>query len=235
MKLHIATFCFGGEVPRGGAPRWATDLGEMRPDLKITCPGAADILIGMDYKSIPLYSVSCNLGKGGTLAFGNGDPVFRKAALFTEVFINDTPIGYPFALLLLSDQSDSWFGRLMLKYSPNTMVYGRAMNGRTEYLPATKQRHDDQQDVLASNEEFFKHACGALHISQNACWFVHEINVINQNELRMSAKIVDFNHHVQYGSSQERNDAWKSLITHPVPFAPGQSATADNHAGASSF
>ena len=149
MKLHTATLCFGGDVPNGGTPKWSTDLGEVKPELKITYPGADDILKGMDYKSIPLYSVSCNLGKGGGLAFGNEKPVFRKAALFTEVFINDTPIGYPFALLLLSDQSDSWFGRLILKYSPNTMVYGKATNGRTEYLPATKQRHDNQQDGLA--------------------------------------------------------------------------------------
>jgi len=222
MKLHAATFCFGGDVPHGGNPKWSTDLGEVKPDLKIIYPGADDILKGMDYKSIPLYSVSCNLNKGGALHLGTESPTFRKAALFTEVFINDTPIGYPFTLLLLSDQSNSWFGRLILKYSPKTIVYGNIVDGKPVYVQATQERYDDQHDILASNEEFFRRAYSALGLSPDACWFVHEINVINQNELRMSAIIVDKEHSKMYASPQARKEAWEALVMPPKGFNFGQ-------------
>lgn len=222
MKLHAATLCFGGDVPNGGQPKWATDLGELKPDLKIIYPGADSVLKGMDYKSIPLFAVSCNMNKGGALHLGSESPSFRKAALFTEVFINDVQISYPFVLLLISDQTPTWYGRLILKYSPRTIVYGNVVDGKPQYVLATSQRCNDRRDILVTNEEFFKRACRALGISQDACWFVHEINVVNQNELHMSAKIVDPNHHVQYGSPQERKQAWEALITPPVAFNPNQ-------------
>ena len=222
MKLHAATFCFGGNVPHGGNPKWSTDLGEVRPDLKIIYPGADDVLKGMDYKSIPLYSVSCNLNKGGALHLGSESPTFRKASLFTEVFINDTPIGYPFALLLLSDQSQSWFGRLILKYSPKTIVYGNMVDGKPVYVQATQERYDGRHDILASNEEFFRRAYSALGLSPDACWFVYEINVINQNELHMSAVIVDRDNQVMYDSPIARKEAWEALIMPPESFSFNQ-------------
>ena len=90
MKLNNGSLCFGSIIEKGGGtPSWSTDLGERRPDLKITYEGCDNILKGMDYKSIPLFAVACNLGKGGALNIGSQSPLFRKAALFEKVFINN--------------------------------------------------------------------------------------------------------------------------------------------------
>ena len=193
MNLDLGSFAFGTYLNSGtGTPSWGTALGQSKPEYKFTYPGAEVILIGMIYCSVPLDRVSLPLGKGGRIYQASELDECQIASLFRKVYINGTRIDYPFVMVLVKEDSDSHSGRKSIKYSDkNAYQY----NG--EHY---------------SNAEFIRCARKVLGLEEQACWFVYSIEVYNQDELHLSAVIVDENHSVKYANSSERRDAWLELI-----------------------
>ena len=193
MNLDLGSFAFGTYLNSGtGTPSWGTALGQSKPEYKFTYPGAEVILIGMIYCSVPLDRVSLPLGKGGRIYQASELDECQIASLFRKVYINGTRIDYPFVMVLVKENSDSHSGRKSIKYSDkNAYQY----NG--EHY---------------SNAEFIRCARKVLGLEEQACWFVYSIEVYNQDELHLSAVIVDENHSVKYANSSERRDAWIELI-----------------------
>ena len=193
MNLDLGSFAFGTYLNAGtGTPSWGTALGQSKPDYKFTYPGAEVILIGMVYCSVPLDRVSLPLGKGGRIYKASELYECQIASLFLKVYINGIRIDYPFVMVLVKEDSDSHSGRKSIKYSDKN-----AYNYNTEQY---------------SNAEFIRHARKALKIEAEACWFIYKIEVYNQDELHMSAIIVDKQKTVEYANSSVRRNAWLDLI-----------------------
>lgn len=194
MRIDFATLAFGYKVlAGGGTPNWGTALGQGR-DYKINDDPAIDeILKGMVYTSAPLAAVSAKLGKGGPIVRGGdqGSPIIL-AGLFEKVYVNDVLIdGGKFLLLITRDTSTSHAGRLRLKYgTSNTITIG---------------------DVSYSNEQFFQQVRRQLSLAEDACWFVSDISVRNQDELVLQTIIVDKNGPAEYANNPEHHRAWEGL------------------------
>ncbi|SDZ93266.1 AAA domain (dynein-related subfamily) [Prevotella sp. tc2-28] len=193
MNLDLGSFAFGTYLNVGtGTPSWGTALGQSKPAYKFTYPGAEVILIGMVYCSVPLDRVSLPLGKGGRIYQASELDECQIASLFRKVFINGTRIDYPFIMVLVKEDSESHSGRKSIKYSDKNAY-----------------QYNGEQ---FSNSEFIRHARKVLGLNEQACWFVYSIEVYNQDELHLSAVIVDENHSIRYANSSERRDAWLELI-----------------------
>ncbi len=193
MNIDIGSFAYGGIVLTGGnTPSWGTALGQSHPDYKFTYPGAENILIGMMYCSIPLQYVSLPLGKGGRVNIASEIPECQLASLFKKVYINEIKIDYPFIMVLIREESASHTGRRTIKYSDKT-AYN---DGISHY----------------NNQQFVNHARLKLGLADEACWFIYNIEIRNQDELHMYAAIVDANNSVDYPDSQTRRKKWLDLL-----------------------
>ena len=193
MNLDLGSFAFGTYLASGtGTPSWGTALGQSKPAYKFTYPGAEVILIGMIYCSVPLDRVSLPLGKGGRIYQASELDECQIASLFRKVYINGTRIDYPFVMVLVKEDSDSHSGRKSIKYSDKNAY----------------QYNGEQY----SNSEFVRRARKVLGLEEQACWFVYSIEVYNQDELHLSAVIVDEKNTIKYANSAARRDAWLDLI-----------------------
>ncbi len=193
MNLDLGSFAFGSTLHSGvGTPSWGTALGQSRPDYKFTYSGAEAIVIGMAYCSVPLHAVKLPMGRGGHIYVASESRECQIASLFKKVYINGVRIPYPFLMVLTKELSDSHTGRRGIKYSD-----------KIEY---------DAADGHYSNTEFIQQARSILGISDDGCWFVYRINIINQDELHMYAVIVNENASEVYTNSEERKRAWSALI-----------------------
>lgn len=196
MKLDTATLAFGYIVKAGGGtPNWATSLGQSQiNEYKINdYADINEILKGIVYKSKSLDKISSKIGKGGKEVFGNSDdsPIIL-GAVFTKVEINNVLIpNGKFILLITRDDSESHKGRLRLKYGPSN-------------------KYSDENYVI-SNETFFTEAKKTLGLADNACWFISELTVENQDTLKLKAIIVNKNHSVEYEDTKQLHDDWKKL------------------------
>ena len=194
MKIDFATLAFGHNVKVGGStPNWATALGQGK-EHKINNDAEIDELLrGMVYCAVPLEKVSVKIGKGGKVVFGNveNSPVIL-AALFQKVYVNDVLIdGGKYILLITRDTSMSHAGRLRVKYGPSNAYY-------------------DNEDIY-SNDTFIKQMKKQLGLGENACWFVSDINIRNQNELILTATIVNATENVEYDDTKALHTAWGKL------------------------
>lgn len=193
MNLDLGSFAFGSHLQSGsGTPSWGTALGQSKPDYKITYPGAETILIGMLYCSVPLDLVSLPLGKGGRIYQASELEECQIASLFRKVYINGVKINHPFIMVLVKENSDSHPGRKSIKYSDKN-----AYKSRLEQF---------------SNQNFLRQARISLGLSEDACWFIYSFEIYNQDELHMSAVIVDKKDSVTYENSSERRKEWIDLI-----------------------
>ena len=193
MNLDLGSFAFGSSLKSGsGTPSWGTALGQSKPDYKFTYLGVEPIIIGMVYCSVPLKTISLPLGKGGHIYNASELEECQLAALFRKVYINGTKVNYPFIIVLVKENSDSHKGRKSIKYSDkNSYKFGGA-----NY----------------SNQEFIRQARTTLGLENDACWFIYNLEVYNQDELHMSAVVVDEKNSVEYENSSKRSDIWNSLI-----------------------
>ena len=198
MKIDLATLAFGYSLEvGGGTPNWATSLGQSRErEYRINDdPGIMELIKGITYKAVPLSRVSSKIGKGGSLSQGNDleSPIII-AGLFEKVFINNTFIkNGKFLILVTRDNSQSHYGRLRFKYGPsNTYSCDNAVN--------------------YSNEMFWEIVKRQLNLSHDACFFVYDISVKNQDELRLKTIFVNKNGSQSYHNSDALHAAWKKLI-----------------------
>ena len=193
MNLDLGSFAFGSSLKSGsGTPSWGTALGQSKPDYKFTYLGVEPIIIGMVYCSVPLKTINLPLGKGGHIYNASELEECQLAALFRKVYINGTKVNYPFIIVLVKENSDSHNGRKSVKYSDkNSYKFG---------------------GVNYSNQEFIRQARTTLGLENDACWFIYNLEVYNQDELHMSAVVVDEKNSVEYENSSKRSDIWNSLI-----------------------
>ena len=150
------------------------------------------MLLGMVYCSVPLSSVSLPLGKGGRIYQASELTECQLASLFQKVYINGIKISYPFVVVLVKENSDSHSGRKSIKYSDKNAY----KSGQTQY----------------SNQDFLRHARLSLGLADDACWFIYSFEIYNQDELHMSAVVVDKDNSVTYKNSSERRNEWLDLI-----------------------
>ena len=200
MKIDFGTLAFGYKIKvGGGTPNWATSLGQGR-EYKINNDSSInELLKGMVYNAIDTSKVSCKIGKGGRMVSGNteGTPIIM-GALFKKVYINDILINNgKYILLITRDDSKSHAGRLRFKYGPSNT-----------YTDGTE---------VYSNDEFFDCAKKQLGLSEDACWFVYDISVDNQDKLILNAIVVNSQETVEYENSVEHHLAWESLIEEREP------------------
>ena len=193
MNIDLGSFAFGSYIASGGGtPSWGTALGQSKPDYKFTYPGAEVILVGMIYCSVPLETVSLPLGKGGRIYRASELDECQVASLFRKVYINGKKINYPFVVVLVKEDSASHSGRKSIKYSDKNTY----QSGGERY----------------TNQEFIRHARIALGLAESACWFIYSFEVYNQDELHLSAVIVDEANSVTYENSTIRRNEWIDLI-----------------------
>jgi hypothetical protein len=197
MIIDLSSFSFGSNLRKGtGTPSWGTQLGQQKPDYKLikpNCHDLNDIIIGLVYNSIPLDRVNIPIVKGGSMVNGLEDNGIQIASVFNKVYVNGRKIEHPFAMVLYKESSVSHFGRRTLKYSPK--IY-----------------HKDDNGIMLSNNNFIYSVKKEFNLSNNACWFVYEIIVKEQDELHMSAIFVNKSGPEYYRDSHERKEIWKSLI-----------------------
>jgi len=197
MRLDFATLAFGYTVKAGGGtPNWATALGQStKNNYRINdTPDIKELLKGMIYSSADLSKISSKIGKGGATVTGNmpNNP-FVIASVFAKVYINDILVpGGKFILLITRDDSASHAGRLRLKYGPHNTFLDT--NGRSY-----------------SNNDFFSLVRSQVGLADNACWFVSDISIHNQNELRLKAIFVDKQKPVEYADTPALHRAWEEL------------------------
>lgn len=193
MRLDLSSLAFGSVLEQGGGtPSWGTALGQSVPEYKYTVDGAENILVGMLYCSVNLHHVSLPLGKGGAIGCASDLEPCQLAALFRKVFINGISIGYPFIMVYIKEQSKSHNGRRSIKYSD-------------------KNTYTDGVERI-SNMEFFRVARKALGLNYMSCWFIHEAEVKNFDELHFRAVIVNRESTETYRDARERKNHWLSLI-----------------------
>ena len=193
MKLNLSSLAFGSVIEKGGGtPSWGTELGQSKPDYKFTIEGCEDILVGMLYNSVNLHHVSLPLGKGGHVDIASNFEECHLASVFRKVYINGILIGYPFMMVLIKELSASHTGRRSIKYSDKI-----AYSFSGERL---------------SNQEFFRVARKKLGLNWESCWFIYEMNVLNQDELHFKAVVVNTESSESYRDSAERKEHWLSFI-----------------------
>ena len=194
MQLDFSTFSFNYKIMSGGGtPNWAKFLGQGK-DCKISDKlPLEDILKGMIYSSVDTSKVTSDMGRGG-----NNNHQTVLASVFSKVFINDIQIiDAKFILLVIREVSKSHKGRLILKYGPSNTY----KDGSIEF----------------SNKDFEQKVNNQLGLAENSCWFVSEINVRNQDELRLKTVIVNKNGPVEYKSVAEQRAIWMELETSAFP------------------
>ena len=198
MNIDLGSLFFNASIETGGGtPSWGTALGQSSPDYKLTYPGAADILIAMDYCYWPLSdSISCKLGKGGkeykAIASQSIDSKYEitKAAIFYDVYVKVEnrliPVDKPFILLVTRENENTHKGRRTLKYSDSTSI-GEFSN---------KDFYDAVQVQLGG---------------PNVCWFAYAIDAVEQSKLIISiVKVSDT--HESYANPETRKRTWMSLL-----------------------
>lgn len=194
MRLDFGTLAFGYKVKvGGGTPNWATALGQGKEHKINEDPAINEILKGMVYCSAPLEKISSKIGKGGRVVKGSdADSPIVLAGYFQNVYINEVPIvNGKFVLIIVRDLQGVHEGRLKVKYGPsNTYTDG---------------------SFVYTNDMFFAQVREQLGMAEDACWFVSDISVDNQNELKLTATIVNKNGTVEYEDSASLHEAWGDL------------------------
>ena len=195
MRIDFATLAFGYVIKvGGGTPNWATSLGQGKEYKINEDPDIDEMLKGMVYSSVSLSKVTSKIGKGGRVVSANADdsPII-VASVFHKVYINEKLInGGNFVILITRDTSASHAGRLRFKYGPSNSYR--------------------EEDEYYSNEDFWNAAKQQLGLADDACFFVYDISVENQNELILSTIIVNPNGKKEYVDSTDHHAAWDDLI-----------------------
>lgn len=188
MTIDITSFFFNSSIEGATATSaWGTSIGQNASKscrIEDAKPGVTEMLTGMLYKSIPDKS---------RLDISAGSPN-REVLLFSrfdKVFVNGTPLeDQSFVILLVRENSESHKGRLLISYPPYAKI-----------------------DEVAVNDMTIKEMASALGCTEHGCWFVHDISVVNQDELHFSAIVVNSEHPMIYkGRSRDRSRAWNNLV-----------------------
>ena len=167
MILNLGSLSFNADVAGGGGtPAWGTELGQGE-GYKFSFENLSDFFTGMVYKSVPdIDEVTCPLGKGGNQS---KDYDFVIASLFDKVYVNSKRVKDANFILLIVKKitGEHHVGRRTIKYNPRITYRGQHIN-----------------------EACFNKIPHTLGWNDDAAWFIHEINILNQDELHFTAYLL---------------------------------------------
>lgn len=194
MKISYGTFTQGTKFRNDmrKTPNWAKPLGQGKKYKINNDSEIEEVLKGIVHLSVPLERVSTIMGKDKHKVCGNDEnsPIVL-AGCFNQVYINDILIeGEKFILLLIRD-TGTHSGRLQFKFSPEN----RYLENGKEY----------------SNENFIRQMKLQLGLAEDACWFVYDMSVIEQEKLVLKTIIVNKNGSAEYENDDERRALWEKL------------------------
>ena len=193
MKIDLSSFAFGSVLQSpGGNASWNTALGQARPELKLSVPGAVKMIMGLVYCAVPKNYVSIPIGKGGRSYKGDETDEIEMVSIFHKVYVNDTKIDYPFVMVLGREVTDTWDGRRSIRYSE-----------KIEY---------DSPSGSYKNSIFLEHVRRALNLTDDACWFVYYMDIENQDTLKIKAAVVNESGPETYLNAQERKRKWTQIV-----------------------
>jgi type II restriction-modification system restriction subunit len=188
MILNLGSLAFNADITSGGGtPAWGTELGQ-GTDYKFSFEDMSDFFTGMVYNSVPnINDVFCPLGKGGNQ---RDYYEFSIASLFKKIFVNGKRVNDEQFLLLIVKRiiGENHVGRRSIKYNPRMTYQGNLVN-----------------------DSCFKKMAETLGLSPDAAWFVHEINVQDQDELHFTAYTLD-EHTKKYISTEARKQDFISKL-----------------------
>ena len=195
MKIDITSLCFGFKITKendSGTPAWATSIGQAPKGvcyIDTSREGLDDIVYGMMYNA---HSDFENLKVRDIAGVDKreeprSDRERMMFSVFHDVYVNSLKVEGDYILTFEREDSDSHKNRLHICYAKYLTYNGHA----------NKFTLQNMAKVLGCNEE--------------ACWFVKEINVINQTELHFTAVVVNPTASMVYANSHVRKDEWTAL------------------------
>lgn len=188
MTIDITSFFFNSSIEGATATAaWGTSIGQNQSKacrIEDAKPGVQEMLIGMLYKSI---SDKSRLD----ISAGSSNREVLLFSRFDKVYVNDILLeDRSFVVLLVRENTESHAGRLIISYPPYAQI-----------------------DEVAVNDMAIKEMASALGCTENGCWFVYDISVVNQDELHFSAIVVNPDHPMVYkGRSRDRSRAWADMV-----------------------
>ena len=191
MRLDFKSLAFGYSIISGAAtPAWETALGQGK-GYKINNKTTINELVkGLIYKAVPPKMVYYKKGKGGATVNGNEDRAgLVISAVFDKVFINETEIeGGKFILIIVKDDAESHRGRLKLKYGPDNSY--------------------QDGEVTIKNSDFIALVRNQFGLSDDACWFVTDMSVVDQDKLVLRTTIINRDSNENYADNNALHAAW---------------------------
>ncbi len=191
MRLDFKSLAFGYNVQNSTAtPAWETSLGQGKGYKINDKPTINELVKGLIYKAVPPKSISFIKGKTKINVKGDdNDSGVVIASVFDKVFINETEIiNGKFILLIVKDDAESHKGRLKLKYGRDNRY---TINGES-----------------ICNDDFYKIMRKQLNLAEDACWFVTDMSVVEQDQLIMKTTILNPNGSEEYIDSSDMHAAW---------------------------
>ena len=188
MTIDITSFFFNSSIEGATATAaWGTSIGQNQSKacrIEDAKPGVQEMLTGMLYKSI---SDKSRLD----ISAGSSNREVLLFSRFDKVYVNDILLeDQSFVVLLVRENTESHAGRLLISYPPYAQI-----------------------DEVAVNDMAIKEMASALGCTENGCWFVYDISVVNQDELHFSAIVVNPDHPMVYkGRSRDRSRAWADMV-----------------------
>ena len=188
MTIDITSFFFNSSIEGATATAaWGTSIGQNQSKacrIEDAKPGVQEMLTGMLYKSI---SDKSRLD----ISAGSSNREVLLFSRFDKVYVNDILLeDQSFVVLLVRENTESHAGRLIISYPPYAQI-----------------------DEVAVNDMAIKEMASALGCTENGCWFVYDISVVNQDELHFSAIVVNPDHPMVYkGRSRDRIRAWADMV-----------------------
>lgn len=190
MRLDFKSLAFGYSVKNSvSTPAWETALGQ-GSGYKINNSDSINELVkGLIYKAVPPDTISFKRRGGAIINGANENSGLVIASVFDNVYINDIKINDgKFVLFVLKDDSESHKGRLKLKYGRDNTY---TIEGES-----------------ISNNDFISRVLNQLELASDACWFVTDISVVEQDKLVLKTTVINKTGKVEYDDSKALHAAW---------------------------
>lgn len=185
MRIDLSSMMFNMPLGvGGGTPSWGTSLGQGL-DHKFDFLGSDKIVVGMVYSKTRIDdNVYCPLGKGGNK---QDDYEYVLSAKFDKIFVNKVLIPDASFVLLIVKQlvanATQHIGRRTLKYNPKITFNDKNIN----------------QDCINKIIDY-------VGLNSKSAWFVTDIDILNQDELHFTIKIVDSEKEKVFLDSNDRKN-----------------------------
>lgn len=199
MKIDITSLCFGFKIAKendSGTPAWATSIGQAPKEIcyiDTDKEGLDELVYGMMYKSHSDYE---NLQVRDVPGVDKreeprGNRERMMFSVFDDVYVNNIKIKGSYVLTYEREDTSSHKNRLHICYA--------------KYL--TYNGHSNKLTLMEMAD--------ALGCTNEACWFVSDINIRNQSQLHFKAIVVNPTESVTYPDSSSRNEEW-NLLANPI-------------------